>query len=123
MSGGPDRNLMKRYARQAGSSSGQVHAPSGTGHLALGDFKLTPRAEELHTQVGRIVEELESELAELGKNGDSEGHIQIKKGLVDQYKLLQQRFTPKAGAGSPSFQWIFFPGFFSVPSKYAGCRF
>ncbi|KAI0085559.1 hypothetical protein BDY19DRAFT_1020981, partial [Irpex rosettiformis] len=82
------------------------------GFLALA--QLSPeRAPELHAKIEEIVQELESEVADAEKKG---GAHPVKKGLVEQYKLLKQRYSDKAGEGSPGFQWISFPACSSTPN-------
>lgn len=88
----------------------------GNGQLSLADT--SPRAPELYTRITQILTALQDEVAEMEKNSADKGDVEVKKGLVEQYKLLVQRYHPKHGEGSPSFQWISFPAFFSGPSEY-----
>jgi hypothetical protein len=90
----------------------------GVSHLPLS--QLSPRAPELQARIGKLVDDFEAEIVQLEKSGTGEGDIAVKKGLLEQYKLLKERYSDKKGEGSPGFQWISFPACLSSPSKHIG---
>ncbi|KAI0085565.1 alcohol oxidase [Irpex rosettiformis] len=101
-----DPAVLAKHLELAKEGKGLFHAGCvGVGFLALS--QLSPkRAPELHAKIGKIIQELESE-------GDADP---VKKGLVEQYKLLKQRYSDKEGEGSPGFEWISFPACLSTPN-------
>lgn len=80
--------------------------------------ELTPRAPELHARIDQILKETEDEVVQMERNGADEGDVQVKKGLVEQYKLLKEKYSDKEGEGSPGLQWIISAAFASVPSGF-----
>ncbi len=73
------------------------------------------RPEQLHKAILRIIEDLQNEIAGM-QDGDGAADVQVKKGLLEQYKLLAKKHSPGEG-GSPGFQWIVSPMFDSFPSE------
>ncbi len=109
-----DPAVLAKHLELAKEGKGLFNAGCvGVGFLALA--QLNPkRAPELHARIIKILQELETEVAELEKKGEVDP---VKRGLVEQYKLLQRKYSDKEGEGSPSFEWISFPACFSFPSK------
>ncbi|KAI0759156.1 alcohol oxidase [Irpex lacteus] len=108
-----DPAVLAKHLELAKEGKGLFNAGCvGVGFLALA--QLNPkRAPELHARIIKILQELETEVEELEKKGEVDP---VKKGLVEQYKLLQKKYSDKEGEGSPSFEWISFPACFSFPN-------
>lgn len=64
-----------------------------------------------------MLEELEAEVAQLEKSGADRADVHVKMGLMEQYKLLKDRFSAKEGEGSPSFQFLCLPVLYASQSK------
>ncbi|KAI0689397.1 alcohol oxidase [Cytidiella melzeri] len=120
-----DPAVLAKHIELAQQGKGLFHAGCvGIGQLALS--QLTPRAPELHAKIVKIVQDLEEEVAELQKGRragndskeetDDEGLLFAKQGLLDQYRLLEERYSDKEGEGSPGFEWISFPACYSFPN-------
>ena len=89
----------------------------GNCHTTLS--QLTPsKAPELHGRILKLIQQVEADIAKLESSGGDKGDIEVKRGLVEQYKLLADRYSDKPGQGSPGFQWIHFSSFFSAPSEF-----
>ncbi|KAI0337693.1 alcohol oxidase [Trametopsis cervina] len=84
----------------------------GIGFTSLGS--LTPRAAEIHADVLKRVEVLSAQVKEEeGKEGEDEV---VRRGLLEQWKVLEERYRPGEGEGSPGFEFISFPAFYSFPN-------
>ena len=64
--------------------------------------KVTPMAEQIYESIKNTVEKLEA-------SGTS------RPGLLEQYKVMLERFTPEKG--SPGCEFITFSGLMSTPSR------
>ncbi|KAI0087638.1 GMC oxidoreductase [Irpex rosettiformis] len=112
-----DPAILAEHLRLEKEGKGLFHEGCiGCGHSTLADLTSPSKAAELHARIVKLREGVEEEVRKLEKEVERKGDVEVKKGLVEQYKLLEKRYSPVSGEGSPSFQWIHFASFFSAPN-------